>query len=282
MGASCIITDSSIQFTNPVPHGNRNLKVLSHAICASSDGTLKTSELKVIDFPKYISPKFIPLIEPPSRDLIRNLLAENLSAYDDIFIILISKEISPLYEVVEGIVNTLHGHANIHLIDSQNTSLGLGLIIEYANELINASLSAAEVEKALRLMIPHVYTLLCTPNLSYLQAAGLLDKGQATIGEMLSLYPLFLIEEGKLNSIQKVKNQHAAVDYFIEFVDEFEHLKHVALLQPAHPGIPDTRLLHQHLDEYFPDTTYSEHSISPFLASMIGPRGFGMAVMEKI
>jgi fatty acid-binding protein DegV len=43
------------------------------------------------------------------------------------------------------------------------------------------------------------------PNLSYLHTAGILDAGQATIGELLGLYPLFVLEEGKVNPLQKVK-----------------------------------------------------------------------------
>lgn len=282
MTSSCIITDSSVQLTTPGFHGLQNLKILPHRIYDSDKREIDQSSLKVGEFPRFVSTKFSPRIESPDSEIISDLLVENLSAYDDIFIILLSKEISNLYEKTEGICNTLHGHANLHLIDSQNTSLGLGMIVQFASELIASGRPVIEIEKSLRLIIPHVYTLLCTPNLTYLQAAGLLDKGQAIIGEMLSLFPLFLIEEGMLNPIQKVKNQHNAAEYFIEFVDEFDDLKHVAIIQPSYPGIPEARFLRQHLDENFPSCTYSEHPISPFLASLIGPRGFGMVVMEKI
>lgn len=282
MASTCIITDTSAQFTNPGFHHNQDLKFLSHNIFIAQDGTMLPAEMKVGDFPKHISAKFNPKIEAPVADDVAAILVNNLSLYDDIFMIVLSKEISPLFDRAERICNTLHGHANIHLIDSQNTSLGLGLIVQYAMELVGKKLSPAEIEKSLRLIIPHVYTLLSTPNLSYLQAAGLLDIGQATIGEMLSLSPLFLIEDGSLNPLQKVKNQRSAVDCFIEFVDEFDHLKHVAVIQPANSSIPETRIFHQHIDESFPTSSYAEYPINPFLASLIGPRGFGIAVMEQL
>lgn len=255
---------------------------MDHKFSYSVDGLTDWSDPKVIDFPRFTSKNFTPAIAAPSLESIQNCLVENLSAYDDIFFITISKELSPFFSLVEKVAKTLHGHANLHLIDSMNTSLGLGLIAQYAAELIKKGLSGAEVEKSLRLVIPHVYTLLCTPNLSYLYSAGYLDKGQALIGEMLSLSPLFLIEEGVLNPLQKVKNYHNAVDYFMEFVDEFERLKHVAVIQPVRPTIAETRILHQHIDEFFPDATFSEHPINQYLASLIGPRGFGLVVMENI
>jgi DegV family protein with EDD domain len=282
MGSTCIITDSSAQFTSPGFLNSQGLKILPHRLSYAPDHSLPQSEVKVVDFPRHVSAKFSPHIEAPSQDEVFACLEKNLAIYDDIFMILLSKEISPLYERAEKAGNTLHGHANLHLIDSQNTSLGLGLIVQYAAELIHKKLPATDIEKSLRLVTPHVYTLLCTPNLSYLQTAGLLDPGQAIIGEMLSLSPLFLIEEGVLNPLQKVKNQRSAIDYFIEFADEFEKLKHVAVIQPSHGSISEMRVFHQHMDEFFPTCGYSEYAINPYLASMIGPRGFGIVVMEDI
>lgn len=282
MGSTCIITDDSAQFTNPGFQKNPGLKFLSHKLVFSSNQELSKSQIKVADFPKQVSPDFTPRVIPPTDEEISSCLEKNLSAYDDIFLIMLSKEISPLYERTEKLCASLHGHANFHLIDSLNTSLGLGLIVQYASELIDQGLSPAEVEKSLRLIIPHVYTLLSTPNLSYLQATGMLDVGQSVVGEMLSLSPLFLIEEGVLNPLQKVKNQHGAMEYFLEFIDEFDDLRHVALIQPAHSSLSESRFLRQHIDENFPSAAYSEYPINPFLASMIGPRGFGIVVMEQL
>jgi EDD domain protein, DegV family len=281
MGTACIVTDSSAQFTFPGFPGKKCLKVLNHEFrYISSDGTVLDNK-KVGDLPAYTGELFQPKIVAATPETISATLAEILPFYDDIFVILLSKEISSLYQETEKIVHTLHGHADLHLIDSQNTSLGLGLLVQYAAEAITRGEPVDEIEKKLRLVIPHIYTVLCTPNLSYLRSAGVLDIGQATVGEMLSLYSLFVLEDGKLNPLQKVKNQHAAIDYFIEFVDEFDDLSNLAFIQPAAPVISESKLLHQHLDEMFPHTTYTEHLINPFLFTMFGPRAFGMVVMEN-
>ena len=281
MGSTCIITDNSAQFTHPGFPGHQCLQILHHNICYTSN-SISHPTPKVNEFPRYSSIDFLPVIQPPTSDSIYNTLSTVLPLYDDIFIILLSKEMSPLYEVTEKIAATLHGHANLHVIDSQNISLGLGLIVQYAAELSERNLSAEDIEKSLRLVIPHIYTLFCTPNLSYLNSTKILDKGQSIIGEMLSLYPLFVFEEGHLNPLQKVKNQRNAIEYFLEFVDEFDDLRHVAVLQPSAPAINETKLLRQHIEENFPNTSYSEHLINPFLASYLGPRGFGLVIMENI
>jgi DegV family protein with EDD domain len=281
MSSTCIITDSSAQFSFPGFPGKKCLKVLNHQYSFSPSGEIAAEIPKVNEFPAYTTGDFWPKIIAPTKETLISTLTDTLPYFDDIFIILLSKEISPLYLEAEKITTSLHGHANLHIIDSQNTSLGLGLIVQYTADLINKGISVEDIEKQLRLTIPHIYTLFCTPNLSYLHSAGIVDAGQAAVGEMMNLYPLFVMEEGKLNPLQKVKNQHAVVEYFIEFVDEFDDLRHVSFIQPAAPGINESKLLHQHIDELFPDTTYTEHLINPYLTSLFGPRGFGMVVMEN-
>jgi DegV family protein with EDD domain len=282
MTSSCILTDSSVQFSFPGFPGNKCLRILEHHLAYSS--AEKTFDIlpKVSELPSYSSAEFSPKIIAPTPEDIVSTLSDILPFYDDIFILLLSKEISPLFGEVEKIMASLHGHADLHLIDSQNTSLGLGLLVQYTAELTSKNIPPDEIEKSLRLLIPHIYTLFCTPNLSYLHASAVLDMGQSTVGEMLGLYPMFVMEEGRLNPLQKVKNQRAAIDYCIEFVNEFDDLKHVAFIQPTAPVINETKLLHQHLEETFPSTSYTEHIISPFLSSLFGPRGFGMVVMENI
>jgi len=282
MGSACIITDSSAQFSFPGFPGNKCLQLLQHQFNLVNSANPHEPFPKSGELPAYTSPSFSPKIVAPSTEDVFVQVSKSLPIYDDIFIILLSKEISPLYQEAEKITASLHGHANLHLIDSQNTSLGLGLLVQYAAELIVKELPIEEIEKKLRLIIPHIYTLFCTPNLSYLHSAGVLDIGQATVGEMMGLFSLFLMEEGKLNPLQKVKTQRSAIDFFIEFVDEFDALRHVAFIQPGMPGINESKFLHQHLDEVFPTTSYTEHPLNPFLSTLFGPRGFGMVVMEDL
>ena len=55
-------------------------------------------------------------------------------------------------------------------------------------------------------MIPHTYMMVCTPGLSYLYYAGIIDQAQAFVGEMLGLLPIFTLEEGQINAVEKVRS----------------------------------------------------------------------------
>jgi hypothetical protein len=48
------------------------------------------------------------------------------------------------------------------------------------------------------------------------------------------------------------------------------------------PGLPhEARLMREYVQSSFPQTPFSEHSINPPLATLIGPRSIGLVVVEK-
>ncbi len=218
----------------------------------------------------------------PSSEAITNKVLASYQKFDDIFIILISAELHPLYGITSEVVKQLRGRAAIHLIDSRSLAIGEGQIVQLAAELIHRGEKGMIIEEKLRSIIPHTYTLLCTPNFSYLQKSGFIDKGQSISGEMLGFVPIFTLEEGRLNPVEKVKNHRNVIDYFIEFIDEFDKLENISFIQPHAVNQSETRLIRQHVDEFHKDSQYSEHTINPYLASLIGPQGMGIVITEKI
>lgn len=282
MSSIGIITDSSVQFSIPAYAGKKSVIVLPHHLRWIQEGIETSSFPKTTDLPQFVTSVNHAKVEASQIDEIQKLLTASLPLFDDILVIVLSKEINPLYSIIETISQSVHGHANLHLIDSQNICLGLGFLVQYAGSLIEKGFPADEIEKKVRLSIPHIYSVFCTPNLSYLNASGFIDFGQSTIGEMMGLYPLFAMEDGKMNPLQKVKNQKAAIEYFIEFVDEFEELSQIGFIQPTNLISTESKLFHQHIEETFQDYSYSEHLISPFCSALFGPKGFGTVIMEKI
>jgi fatty acid-binding protein DegV len=101
------------------------------------------------------------------------------------------------------------------------------------------------------------------------------------VGEMLGMLPIFSLEEGKLSPLEKVRNRHHTIDFFQEFLDEFEHLQHIALLQHSVMNTQDSRILREHFQDGFQKTTFTEHAISLPLAILLGPSASGLFLLES-
>jgi len=282
MGRSCILTDNAAQFTRPIFSGYKNLLFLEEKVEIQKDVILNLRQAHVSDFPRHINAVFPVRLLPQSPEEIKEKLLLFSQSYDDIFILLVSRELHPIYDIIENLVQTIHGRATIHLLDTQSVAIGEGQIIQMAADLVEKGGNGTRIEEQLRIAIPHVYTLLSTPNYSYLYKSGFLDLGQAVSGEILSFLPIFNLEDGKLNPVEKVKNIRNVIDYFVEFIDEFEDISNISLIQPSPNGFSESKLIRQHIDEFFPETSYSEHPINPFLASLLGPQGMGIVITESV
>jgi DegV family protein with EDD domain len=279
--SSCIITDNVAQFTRVNFPDNIPLRFIDFKTEYSFLNSKEKLNQKEKEFPKLLDFSEKPIIYNPESSEIQELIENSVQNYDDVFVLLHSKELNPVYSLITDLLAKIRGRAVVHIIDSQSISIGQGYLIQTAIEMLSANMDGNLVEQHLREQIPHVYTLLCTPGLSYLQRAGFIDIGQSISGEILSILPIFSLEEGKFNPVDKLKNMHGVVEYFIEYIDEFDDLLQVSFLQSTPPAMQESRIIKQYIEENYPETVYSEHPHNNYLASLIGPKGFGLVVIEK-
>jgi DegV family protein with EDD domain len=281
MPLSCIIADNAAQFTRVNFPENICLRFINFKTEYSFINPKDKTKDSNSNFPKQLRLDHSPIIKSPKREEIQELIETSINNFDDVFIILHSKELNPAYLTITDILSKVRGRASVHVIDSQSISIGQGYLIQSAVDMISKNMNGFLIEQKIRERVPHVYTLLCSSGFSYLQTSGFIDRGQSVVGEMMSLLPIFSLEEGKFTPIDKLKNLHAVMEYFIEYIDEFDDLLQVSFLQSTPPSMQDSKMIKQYVEENYPDTIYSEHPHNSYLASLIGPKGFGIVVIEK-
>jgi len=229
--------------------------------------------------PEIAGHGYNPKLCPPSVDYFKEAFFRLGQDHDVIIGIFLSSLLNSCVQNAQE-ASTLHqGKASIQIIDSQTTSVGLGYLAQTAIDAVEAGNSPFEIERKLRFLIPFIYSVFCIPGLSYLHSNGFVDKGQAIISEMLELYPIFTIENGKFSSLEKVRNHRQAMVFFQEFLDEFENLEHVAFIKDPHLSVGDIHLNHEpslgsqksHVQEY---------ALSLPLATLMGPTAIGCSIIE--
>lgn len=281
MGNICIITDSSAQFPSPQFPGKQLVKIIPLEICLH--GTkYKENEIKVKNLPYSIEGDYRPILIVPSTDKIRKYFINISQTFDEIICIFTSSHLCPYYNYAHEALASLGEKLRIQLIDSQSISTGLGFLVQSAAEALDSGASSTEIERLVCSLIPHIYSVLCIPSLSYLYQNGHLDQAQAILGEMLELLPFFSLEEGRLAPLEKMRNQRQTLDFYQEFLGEFDALSHIGLLQSTPPHSQMARLLREHIRNYYPDSQFTEHRINVPLATMLGPRTMGIIAVEAL
>jgi DegV family protein with EDD domain len=279
--STCILTDSSAQFPQLSFSGRDRVRIVPLDIEYAGELHKEGAEIKVANLEPYANSRTQPRIIPPSVETFRDLYLTLSRSYDNILVIVLSAQLSNVFDNAALAAQALQGARPIQVVNSQTTSVGLGLLVQAAAEMVEKGGTIVEAERLVRQMIPHIYTLVCSPSLSYMHYAGFLDHAQATLGEMLGIYPIFTLEEGRLTPLDKVRNYRYALEFFQEFLEEYDDLKHIALLQSSPGNVQESRTLRQFAQECFPHTSYTEHAMNVPFAMLFGPKAWSMIVAEN-
>ena len=232
MTSYAIITDDAGQYLPENLPGNITFIQIKHNFSALR-GRIQSKEDPGQLFPDFLPFKTHSIISLPNKLDLSAQLVQIIRDFDEIFCITVTRGIDSIYSIFEEISIKQKGRANFHLIDSQTLSAGQGYLIKRTIQLIMQNIPAIRIEEKLREEIPNIYTLLCTPNLSYLHTSGFVDLGQVISGEQHSLFPVFGLEDGKFTALEKQRNVHGAIEYFNEFIGEYDQLKEIVFLHPA-------------------------------------------------
>ncbi len=273
MSNVCILTDSTAQFTQSRFAGHECVHIIPFNI-------QNVAQKEISSLPGGISFHW-QLIPPSPQEFIR-FFARLSRDYDSILVLTLSSWLNPTLNHARMASKQSSNCAPMEIIDSQTTSIGLGLLVQVAAKAASEGASLKEIDQRLRASIPRVYMLLCIPELAYLAHSGHLDYAQALVGEMMGMLPIFTFEEGRMVPMEKVRTPRHLFEVFQDFLGEFETPAHIALVNTSGHGNLRTSPLRQFVKDTFPKTLFSEHPIQPHLAALFGPRSIGLVVMEPV
>lgn len=276
----CILTDSTVQFPNPVFEGRKLVSILDPH-WDGGDKINGSAELKAADFPlSHHGQAAVPRLVAPNENDFEASFKQLSGLYEGVIAILHSDEFSQTYQHALRAAHNLQGQIPVRIVDSKTISLGLGLIVRTTAQAALEGAAFAELEQYARSLIPKMYSLLCIPGLSFLELAGYVNHSQALVGEYLDMLPMFVIDNGELQPTEKARNTRHLVDIMHEFLSEFTNLEHIALLQGAPPYEPETRALRERLAEDHNPAPISEQIINAPMASLIGPHSLGVFALQ--
>ncbi len=280
MSQICILTDSTAQFPAPAFPGHELVNIIPLHITINSQIYTDGKDIKTSSLPPSSRSNTGPFIIPPTVEEFRQAYLLLGRKYNEIITIVLSSHLNSTYAIAQEAANGVRGPASIHVIDSQTTAVGLGLIVQAAAEAALGGDSSAHINRLVRGLVPRVYTVFCLQSLSYLFHSGHLDPAQSMIGEMLGIMPFYILENGHLVPVQKVRSPRHLVDILYEFISEFDNLKHIALIQGIPPFEQEARNLRERINGNFPSASFSEHTLGSALATILGPHSLGVIAME--
>jgi DegV family protein with EDD domain len=281
MSRICLLTDSTVQFPAPLFPGNELVNVIPLHIEMDNKFYTDGKDIRTANLPDSARQLDSPKALPPTVEEFTEVFSNLGRKYSDIVTILVSSHLNPVVPTAVEAASIAGGPARVHIIDSQTTAVGLGLLVQAAARAAQNGADSVEITRLVRGMVSKIYTVFCVQSLSYLYKSGHLDPAQAIVGEMLNVMPFLMLENGRLVPIQKVRSPRHLVDILHEFIMEFSDLKHVAIIQGVPPFEQEARNLRDRINSEDASPSFSEHTLGAALATILGPRSLGVVVWEK-
>lgn len=146
-----------------------------------------------------------PKTSAPSMESAVELLQEVSGKYEEIVCFSISGQMSTSGNVMQLAAEEAGIGERVTVIDSENLSTGIGLLVVEAAIMAQAGHSAKEIADRMEELKPLVRASFVVDTLVYLHRGGRCSGLAAMLGGTLRLHPQIVVEDGKMHSNKKYR-----------------------------------------------------------------------------
>jgi DegV family protein with EDD domain len=169
----------------------------------------------------------------------------------------------------------------IHVVDSKNASMGVGILAILATELAAAGVPAEAIARTVENRADDVETVVVLDTLEYLRKGGRISGPAATFGTLLSVRPIIAIKDGAVDTIARVRTRSAARERAVEYLTP-KPIERLAILHTISPDVDAFRaeILARAIGGIDPSHVSTE-IVGPSVGPHLGPGAVGASILRK-
>lgn len=270
---------------------NPDIPVLRSIINFGEEHYIDGVEIKAKEFYELVQEKLkagvIPSTSAPTvgeaMELIDRLITEG---YTDVIMYAISFKLSSIGSMVSNLKQEYEGKINIHVVDTKTAAYMQGYLAVVAKEMANEGKSVEEIINRSNELIQNSHAYFIVDDLRFLIKNGRLSNAKGFFAGLLRIKPVLeLTKQGKIDTFEKIKTLHRAIDrikqLFIEETKDASELK----IMIFHTCRKDDAIQLKNAFEQLVScpATVEMHMITPAVGAHIGCGilGFGYYILQK-
>ena len=164
--------------------------------------------------------KETPKTSAPSIERTIELFEPYVKKGDEIVCFSISGTMSASGNIMRMAAEQLEAESSIHVIDSQNLSTGIGLLVVEAAAMAQEGRTSEEIVQRMEELIPRVRASFVVDTLVYLHRGGRCSGLAAMAGGALKLHPRIQVVDGVMQSAKKYRGSIEKV--ILSYVKDME------------------------------------------------------------
>jgi len=167
----------------------------------------------------------------------------------------------------------------IHVVDSDSASLGIGILAMLGAEMAASGMEAAAIATELRRRVPHMELFVALDTLEYLKRGGRISGARAAVGTILSVKPIITVRDGEVVQAERVRTRSKARHRVAELLAE-RPVERVGLLDGPGADVAGLRAdVLARMPGFDPERVVVE-MMGPSIGPHVGP-GFGGGVVLR-
>jgi DegV family protein with EDD domain len=168
----------------------------------------------------------------------------------------------------------------VHIVDSQSTSMALGLQVLSAARAAEAGASLQETIEAAKNAHKRSGIYFAVDTLEFLHRGGRIGGGQKFLGTMLNLKPILAVQNGRVEGVERIRTKSKAHDRLLELVVEQVKGKSNIYISTLHANaVNDAQALLDRGTQAINPVEKILTEVSPVVGAHTGPGTVGFAYM---
>lgn len=228
------------------------------------------------EFYRFLSAsKKLPTTAQPTVTDFVNIYNKLAEEAEEIVTIVISHHMSATIQSAE-MAREQFDKVPVHIIDSESTSLGLGMMAIAAARAAEQGQNAQAVLQLVENLKQKINVIFTVNTLEYLHKGGRIGGATAFLGTAMDIKPILYIKDGRIEPLERQRTRKRSISRLVELMEKNvgEKPVHVAIL---HGNVPEeSRQLEQSIRSQFNCVELITSDMGPVIGVHAGPGTLGL------
>ena len=130
----------------------------------------------------------------------------------------------------------------VHVVDSNTIAISLGILVEYALQLVDRGLSAREIVQKLLRKREKVRLLALVDTLEYLKKGGRVSAAVALAGGLLNINPVITVADGEIKLLGKARGSRQGNNLLVQEIEKAGGVDFSKPVMLGYTGVSDVLL----------------------------------------
>jgi DegV family protein with EDD domain len=224
-----------------------------------------------------IGETFFPTTSQPSVSEFQELFSSIRDGGQEVVAVLLSGRLSATVNSATQAKNALDENGPIDIIDSEQTSMGLGFMALEAAKLASEGASREDIVAKVLDVRSRTHTFAMLDTAEYLRRGGRAGRAQSFLVSALQFKPIVTISEGVAAPVARPRTRRKGLDEIASRLQNLAPLERAAVMYTTDQG--DTEAVGERIASAA-NVEVVQARFSPVLGAHIGPRALGAAVVR--